>query len=330
MTTGATDRLARLLALVPYLLARPGARLDEVARAFGVDESRIADDVQLLFVCGLPGHLPDDLIEASIEGGVISISNADTIARPLRLGTDEALALLVGLRTLREVREGIPGLHDRDALDRTIAKLERASGDAAAVSSAVTVAVETEADAAAVVRDALERRRRLHLRYYVPARDEVTERDVDPMRLLVVEGRTYLEGWCRKVEDVRLFRLDRMVAVEVLDVPAEVPADAVARDLDDGLFQPSESDLVVTIELGPSGRWVSEYYPCESVEELPDGRVLARLRTPDTRWVRRLALRLGAAGRVLDPPELVDAVRADAAAALAAYGDVRSTTLPAS
>jgi proteasome accessory factor C len=128
---GATDRLARLLALVPYLVARPGARVEEVAKAFGVDEQRLADDLELLFVCGLPGHLPDDLIDASIEGGVISVSNADTIARPLRLGADEALALLVGLRTLREVREGIPGLQDRDALDRTIAKLERASGDAA-------------------------------------------------------------------------------------------------------------------------------------------------------------------------------------------------------
>jgi proteasome accessory factor C len=246
------------------------------------------------------------------------VSNADTIARPLRLGADEALALLVGLRTLREVREGIPGLHDRDALDRTLAKLERASGDAAAHHT-VAVSVESEAAGAGVVRDALERGRRLHLRYYVPARDETTERDVDPMRLLVVEGRTYLEAWCRKVEDVRLFRLDRAVSLVVLDVPAEVPADAVSRDVDDGLFRPSADDPLVTLELEPSGRWVAEYYPCEGVDELPDGRVIARLRAADTRWVRRLALRLGASGRVLDPPALVGEIEDTARAALAAY-----------
>ena len=76
------------------------------------------------------------------------------------------------------------------------------------------------------------------------------------------------------------------------------------------------------MELAVSGHWVAEYYPCESVEELAEGRLRVRLRTPDTRWVRRLALRLGEEGRVVDPPELVAAIRADAAAALAAYESV--------
>lgn len=313
--SGAADRLGRLLALVPYLLARPGARVEEVARAFGLDEKKLIDDLELLFVCGLPGHLPDDLIEASFEGGVIHLANADTIARPLRLGADEALALLVGLRTLAD----IPGLQDRDALDRTIAKLERAAGDAASASASVAVSVEAESSVVPVVRRALDGGRRLHLRYYVPGRDETTERDVDPMRMLLVDGRAYLEGWCRRVEDVRLFRLDRVVGVEALDVAVDVPATAVSRDVDEGLFQPSPDDALVTLELGPAARWVSEYYPCDSVEELPGGRLRARLRTPDTRWVARLALRLGGTGRIVDPPDLAEAVHKEASEALAAY-----------
>jgi proteasome accessory factor C len=316
MSRAATDRLARLLSLVPYLLARPGARVEDVAAAFGISEDKLLDDLQLLFVCGLPGHLPDDLIEASFEGGVIHVSNADTIARPLRLGVDEALALLVGLRALAD----IPGLHDRDALNRTIAKLERAAGDAAATAEQVAIAVETEGRMLPVVQRAVELSRRLHLRYYVPGRDEVTERDVDPMRLLVVDGRAYLEGWCRRAEAVRIFRLDRIEAIELLDLPAEVPANATGRDLQEGLFRPSPQDTVVTLDLRPAARWVGEYYPCESSEELPEGGLRVRLRTPDTRWVRRLALRLGGAGRVVHPPELVEAVRTEAELALAAYG----------
>jgi len=46
-----------------------------------------------------------------------------------------------------------------------------------------------------------------------------------------------------------------------------------------------------------------------------------RLRTPDTRWVRRLALRLGEDGRVISPPELAGQVRRDAAEALAGYAE---------
>ncbi len=44
------------------------------------------------------------------------------------------------------------------------------------------------------------------------------------------------------------------------------------------------------------------------------------LRTPDTQWVRRLALRLGEDGRVTGPAELAAQIAADARAALAQYG----------
>ena len=139
------------------------------------------------------------------------------------------------------------------------------------------------------------------------------------MRLLVVEGRTYLEGWCLRAESVRLFRLDRVIAISVLDVPASVPTEAEQRDVDQGLFQPSADDVRVLLELSPSGRWVAEYYPCEQVEELGDGRLRVSLRTPDTRWVRRLALRLGEDGQVISPAAVVAQIRADATAALALY-----------
>ena len=65
--------------------------------------AQLEADLELLFVCGTPGHMPDDLIEAEWEGGRVYLGNADTIARPLRLGVDEALALIVGLRALAAV-----------------------------------------------------------------------------------------------------------------------------------------------------------------------------------------------------------------------------------
>ena len=316
--SGALDRLPRLLALVPYLLARPGARLRDVAATFGVTERQLRQDLDLVFLCGLPGHMPDDLIDVSIDGDSITVTNADTIARPLRLRVDEALALLVGLRMLASA----PGVQDRDALDRTLAKLERAAGDAAAAASTqVAVEVEAEETVLASARDALERGRLVHLDYYVPGRDETTERDVDPMRLVLAGGRPYLEGWCRRAEGVRLFRLDRVVSLDVLEQPAAPPPEAVPRDLDAGLFQPSPGDTLVTLELEPAGAWVAEYHPCESVEELGGGRLRVGLRTPQTAWVRRLALRLGGSGRVSAPAELAAQVRADARAALAAYAE---------
>ena len=262
-------------------------------------------------------------IDLSYEGGEIVISQAEPVDRPLRLGVDEASALLVALRMLAEVGQAAAaaGEPEGSALSRTIAKLEAAAGEAAVPAAQVAVEVDQNAEHSvlAKVREALATGRRVHLSYYVPGRDEATERDVDPMRLLVVEGRTYLEGWCRRAEAVRVFRLDRVLRIDVLSVAAEVPQQAEPVDVDQGLFRPSPGDMRVVLELTPRGRWVAEYYPCEDVTEIGDGRLKVTLRTPDGSWARRLALGLGEDGRVLVPAALAAAVRADASAALAHY-----------
>jgi proteasome accessory factor C len=318
-----TARLQRLLALVPYVVSRKVVGLAETAAAFGISERELVDDLNLLWCVELRSPDPYCPIDLSYEGGEIEVSQAELMDRPLRLAVDEASALLVALRMLAEVGHvaAVPGLDEGSALSRTIAKLEAAAGEAAAPSAQVAVQVDKIAQQTVLdqLRGALASGHRVHLTYYVPGRDEATERDVDPMRLLVVEGRTYLEGWCRLAEAVRLFRLDRVLGLQVLPVAAEVPPDAEPKDVDQGLFRPSPEDLHVVIELGPHGRWVAEYYPCEEVTELGDGRLRVELRTPDSRWVRRLALRLGENGRIIAPVSLDEQVRADAAAALGQY-----------
>jgi proteasome accessory factor C len=311
-----TTQLGRLLALLPFLQARPGSRIADVAAEFGVSEATLRKELNLLWVCGLPGHGPGDLIDFAFEGDTVTVLEPAGVERPLRLTVDEALALVVALRALAET----PGLADRDALDRALAKVEQAAGEAAAPAGRVEVALEGEARVLPVVRQALEEGRRLHLSYYVPARDETTERDVDPMRVLVVDGRTYLEAWCRRTEGVRLFRLDRVEDLSLLDEPAEPPADAERRDLTQGLFRPGPDALLVTFALRPAAAWVADYHPCESVQEDSEGGLVVRMRVADPAWARRLALRLGPNGRVLSPSSLADEVRQEAAAALAAYG----------
>ncbi|KAB8195237.1 WYL domain-containing protein [Nonomuraea phyllanthi] len=316
--SGSADRLPRLLALVPYLMSHPGAQVGEVAAVFGLSEKQLIDDLQLVWMCGLPGHTPGDLIDVSWDGGEILIDNAETIARPLRLGIDEASALLVALRMLAATPElaEVRG----DALSRVTAKLERAAGEGAAtVSGRLAVDVDAAPDALPRVREGLTRGRRLSLRYYVPGRDQVTPREVDPMRVVVVDGRTYLEGWCYRAEAMRLFRLDRMLGVEVLDVPADPPEEAEPIDVTGGVFRPSPTDELVELELSAAGRWVAEYYPCEQVTELGEGRLRVSLRARDEDWIVKLALRLGDTGRIVSPPEMAETVRREAERALALY-----------
>jgi proteasome accessory factor C len=323
----ATIRLSRLLTMVPWLLNRQGVQIEEAAREFAVTPAQIEADLALLFLCGTPGGYPGDLIEAEWESGRVFLGNADTINRPLRLGVDEALTLIVGLRALAAV----PGIGERDAVVRALAKLEAATGSAAAGTSRIEVLIDegTGEESLGLARTALAAHRRVHLRYLVPGRDESTERDVDPMRLINFDAHWYLEGWCHRAEDVRLFRLDRIEALAVLDEDGTPPATAQPRDLGGGVFTPHPDDQLVKLALGPGAVWVSDYYPTESIDRTPDGGAVIELRTPDTAWVRRLMWQLGSAATVLEPAELAREVHLGARAALELYAGPAGST-PAS
>jgi proteasome accessory factor C len=312
----ATDRLARLLTMVPWLVARQGIDLDRAAVELGISVDQLEADLRLLYLCGY-GQMPDELIDAHWENGRVFVTNADTIARPLRLGRDEALTLMVGLRALASV----PGLGERDAIERAMAKLEEATGASAEAAARVEVAISegVEADLLADARKAVEGHRRVHLRYLVPSRDEATERDVDPMRVVNLDSRWYLEGWCHLAQDTRTFRMDRIARLDVLDEDGTPPPDAQLRDLDAGAFTPRPDDTPVTLRLQPGATWVSDYYPVDSVQTEPDGSQTVTLRTADTLWLRRLVWRLGGRGTVVAPADVAASVREGAREALAAY-----------
>ncbi|MFB6819644.1 helix-turn-helix transcriptional regulator [Streptomyces sp. NPDC056347] len=316
MATNAIDQTRRMLSLVTYLRERPGAHVQDVARAFGITEDELISDLDVLPMCGT-SFRGGDLLDIDTDGDRIWWHNPDDVAEPLRLAADEATALLVAARAVAT----LPGLResDRQALLRATAKLETAAGEVGAASSRLSVTFESEGGVFAEVDRAISERRRLWLRYYSPARDELTEREVDPIRLFAV-GHTYMEAWCRSSEDRRTFRLDRVAAIRLLDEPA-APPELELRDLSAGLVQPAAEDPEVIVEVGPGGRWVAEYYPHDSAQELPDGGLRIALRTPDPASLRRLALRLGGEGRIVSPPELARSARDAARAALAGYDD---------
>jgi proteasome accessory factor C len=316
MSAGArasADRLARLLNLVPYLLARPGIEIAEAAADLGVSEKQLREDLELLWVCGLPGYGPGDLIDMAFDGDRVTITYDAGIDRPLRLTPDEALALVVALRMLVET----PGLANREAVDRALAKIENAAGDLA--DAPVAVRLPGNSDRLAALSGAVERRRALRITYYTATRDETSERVVDPMRVLVMSGHAYLEAWCRRAEAVRMFRVDRIDAMTELEEPAAPPPQAQPTDVRAGIFQPAADLQLITVRVGRPARWITEYYPCERVTRGSGEEWLVSLRVSDLDWARRFVLGLGPDAVAVAPPELVTAVRDQATAALQAY-----------
>jgi proteasome accessory factor C len=313
--TGTASVLPRLLALVPYLAKHPDVSYAKAAADLATTETQLRKDLEILVMCGTSKYYSDSLVEVEFDGDTITRHDPQGVRRPLRLTADEATALVVALRALADT----PGLVEVEPVLRALAKIEAVAGAAGAPADRVAVELAEESKVDATVRQALEAGRALRLTYWTASRDATTERVVDPVRIMTVAGRTYLEGWCRLREDVRTFHLGRVQQVEVLDEPSAPPVDVPVRDTSEGLFQPGPEDLVVRLALGRSASWVAEYYPTDSVEDLGDGTQVVVLRARDEAWVRRLLLSLGDGARVLEPASLTERVREDAQAALSGY-----------
>ncbi|MGP7960928.1 helix-turn-helix transcriptional regulator [Sanguibacter sp. A247] len=327
MAENAPDRLVRMLGLLAFLgrhdVTETGYaswRLDELAERFEVTPRRILADINLLFVAGLPGHGPEDLIDFDLdeEDGYVALREPHGMARPLRLSTREAVALVAALRTLAANLD--PEVQPREAAEvaSTLEVLTAAAGAAAHTASLVDVDLGAPAPLlvrSAVVR-ALEERRRLRLRY-VSASDVVSVRDVDPVRLLTEDSHGYLVAFCQREQAGRSFRLDRILEAEVL---AEL-ADPHPELADVPTFRPAPGNgtVLATIVLRSPARWVAESVPVEEVRELEDGAFELDLVVRDLGWFARLVLEEAENVVSVAPAELHTAVVDAATAALAAY-----------
>ena len=188
----------------------------------------------------------------------------------------------------------VPGTDPQGPLARGLEKLATALQVDPAEAMAVHLG-DAGSETLARLRAASEAGRRVRIDYYSYGRDERSRRDVDPHRIWAEGGGWYLAGWCHKAEGPRVFRLDRIAEVEVLD-------DAVSTMPEAGetaTFSPTATDASVTLDLDPESAWVADYYPHDAVEEQEDGRILVELPVASTRWLEQLLVRLGPSATVV-------------------------------
>lgn len=311
------QRLARWLNVIPYFRTHPDADLERAAADLGVTVAQLRKDITGLTMCGLPGMFPGDLIEIDYDEAGVDIEFSANLDRPLKLTGPEAASLLLALRALADS----PGVADPAAVLRAIAKLEAA---VAGAGRDTVASIDGAQDAgpvtaiASTVRRALRDGRALHLRYYSATRDAATERDVDPIALDTFAGHSYLQAWCRSSEGLRMFRLDRIDEVAVLDEAAAVPQHVEPAS---GLFDGAAADelTTATLEVGPGAAWALEYHPFSVLTDEANGPVTATMQYATEAWMVRFVLSFGGELTVRGPQSLADAVADRAAAGLANY-----------
>jgi proteasome accessory factor C len=311
-----STRLVRLLNMVPYFQANPRITFDEAATDLGVSVKQLREDLEQLWMCGLPGYSPGDLIDFEMSGKTIEVTFSAGMDHPLRLTSPEATGISVALRALLDV----PGMVDPEAARSAIAKIEWAAGTAKeSGGAAVDEPAPTESSAAAAVREAVRDGRALSIDYYSASHDTLSTRIVDPIRVVLVGDHSYVEAWCRSAEAVRLFRFDRIVDAHVLDELSAPPEPAVQAGPDTSLFDGDPSLPTATLLVDRTAAWMFDYYPLRVLRELDDGACEAAMTYASDEWMARFVLGFGSAVRVLDPQPLAERVRDVAVTALQAY-----------
>ena len=298
--------VVRMLTLVPWLLERPGASLEETAATFATDVATVRAELEHLDFCGLPGLGGGALFDVTIVGDHVTVRMADELRYPMRPSASEALRLLL----MASAAERIAGT-DVPALRSAIAKLHRALR---VPEGAVAVLDAEPGDDVERLRGAIAERRQVRFSYRGRGDQLPAERIIEPWAVEFSEGAWYVHALDVEVGQARVFRLDRAAGMTVTDVPARSEAPA---SLESPAYVAADGDLHVELLLQPSAHWLLDAVRPEAVEALEDGARRVTLRTGSPEWVARLVL-MGAGGaEVVSPAELRERVRSRAQEALA-------------
>lgn len=202
------SRLARLIDLVPYIVSHQGVSIDALANKFGVSVKEIEKDLWLLYMCGLPGQTPLELMEFQFEDGFVTVRNADELKQPRSLTQTEIASLVIGLEILREQGSERSG----QLKDLLSSKLN----------SSIDFEVTASDKYASEINQAIQNNKVIKIKYLNKTRE------VLPFEIYKDGGQVYLKAHCKVAKDRRTFNVNRIENLEVLAnselAPNNVPA----------------------------------------------------------------------------------------------------------
>ena len=207
------ERTSRMLDLVPYINTHQGISLVELAGVFEVSTEQMINDLTTLWMCGLPGYTPLELMDLDFESGYVSITNAPTLAKPRSITHEEGVALVLGLDVLRSAISS-----EREDLIEAISSLSQRIADLVKLPMALTASTDVSHEVTTSIKDAIAHRSGLKIAYHSLYKDEISTRVVLPLEILENQGYLYLHAYCSTAKDFRHFRIDRVQSAETAEV----------------------------------------------------------------------------------------------------------------
>lgn len=307
------DQIQRLLAMVP-LLQMEELTVSDLATHFGCSRAQIMKDLNLLWLVG-PSMYYSSSIDINIDAvkddhdQIVKLSNADYLRRPMRLSRAEAGALLVALELIRTDSPN-------PAVDSTIRKIRAVCDEMGP--QAQVLSQSNEPQLVGELNRAIGEDQAVWLSYFVPSRDETTERLVEPIEVFHEGGHSYLDAWCRQAGGRRIFRLNRINEITGSAEP-RLGADLKPRNHDESPVIDSAEWPEARIQLDADAAWFRDYHPVLSSEWESPETLLVKMPLVNSEWLLREIASLGGRGRVVSPPALADRLREHVLRARALY-----------
>jgi len=302
------ERTERLLNLVPYLATHQGIPIGELAREFDVTTDQLTEDLYTLWMCGLPGYTALELMDLSFDTGYVSISNAETLARPRTLNRDEVLALILGLEALQG--DANP---DHVELGETISQLvSKLIGFLdASVPQRVQAGTGALSSLRGVLEGAITSRGSVEISYHSISRDEVSKRVIHPLEFSTLNEVDYVLAYCELTTSYRTFRLDRIVEAKPNDNHG-----STSWRIDSAK---TGEKFAITLNVGSRLRDVVERFNLNVASHPLASRSILTVESFTSDWAIREIMSFGGEVSLQAPQELKESLRDRAFRALSAY-----------
>ena len=288
----ATERLERLVSMVPWLIEHNGATLDELVDRFQYPRETLLNDLtKILFFVGPHPHTPDNLIEINLQDDEVWISQANYLARPLNLTYSEAFSLLAKGKMLLELTDDNPAHSSLATALEKVANCIGANQDQVVVDPGVR-----DTEIYSITNESLLNRKKMLISYYSFNEDYSSERIIQPLGLGINDRYLYLRAYCDMACDLRTFRMDRIIHAEISDENIDI-------ELLEGLeAEPARNPIHLEFQFSSEGwatlliketdSWIISKYPTTSVIEKQGNMIEVTLPVSSNIWLGRLLLQL--------------------------------------
>lgn len=286
------NSLAKLVEILPWLAANPGASADEIARHFDVSKIDLLNLLQVATFTG-PGQGGGELVDIDLyDEESLFVADAKGLERPIKFDLNTGLEILSGLHYLVQ----LPGVVDTTALEQFIAKLQKAFG----VSEIPIEVLNSEStdQIALDIANAINQGVVVEIEYAAGNTGRVSSRVIEPKKITVSENIRYVVAFCHAALAERTFRLDRIKTLQLSNRRATSKTNpGTSTGLESGQIE-------VTIECTNSA--VLEFDPriIKSKRTVSDATVELVIAIHDLEWIAREILASGGQVKPIAPPEL--------------------------